>query len=79
MVGIATIFVVVVLIVSFAIMWRAETADGIEYIAVGAFAFLTLTYRQYYVKAEQENQIKLKRKYGEDYVSPQETISNNDD
>lgn len=78
MVGVATTFVVAVLIVSFAIMWRAETADGIEYITVGAFAFLTFTYRQYYVKAEQENQIKLKRKYGEDYISPQETINNDD-
>ena len=79
MVSVATVFVIFVLVTAFIIMWHAETADGIEFIVVGAFAFLTLTYRQYYVKAEQENQIKLQQRYGGDYIAPTDVLARKDD
>lgn len=69
MIIVATTMVAFVVAFAFIIMWRAESTEGIEYVAVGSFAFLTLAYRRYYAKAEQENQIKLRQIYGEDYIT----------
>lgn len=74
MVIVTTIIIVIVTAFVLTLMWVTQDAGGIEYIVPSVLTFGTFIYRQYYVKAAQENQIKLKRQYGDDYIPPRDAI-----
>lgn len=73
-------FVITIFILLFVVclMWETGDTSGIEYIIPSVFAFLAFTARQYYIKAGQENQIKLKAQHGDNYISPKEVLGDDE-
>lgn len=59
-----------VVVFSLVVVWRTGDTSPLGYIIPAIFAELSVATGFYYNKAKAENQIKLKKKYGEDATVP---------
>lgn len=59
-----------VVVFSLVVVWRTGDTSPLGYIIPAIFAELSVATGFYYNKAKAENQIKLKRRYGEDATDP---------
>ena len=57
---------VVIVVFSFALMWRTGDTSPLAYLIPAIFAELATATGFYYSKAKAENRIKLRKKYGPD-------------
>lgn len=64
-----TVMTVVIVGYSMALMWYTKDSSALAYLIPAVFAEMATATGFYYTKAKKENEIKLAKKYGQDYVS----------
>jgi hypothetical protein len=63
-----TIFTVVVIIYSMALMWKTGDSSALSYLIPSVFGEMSVATGFYFSKAKKENEIKLLKKYGKETI-----------
>lgn len=71
---VASVAAAVVILFTFAMVWKTCDLTPLQYVIAGIFSVLTVAVGFYYWKARLENSIKLKKKYGQ-FVSIDDEIT----
>ena len=64
-----TVLVTCIVVYSMILMWRTNDTSALSYLIPSAFAELATATGFYYNKAKKENEIKLAKKYGKEFVN----------
>ena len=71
-----SVLVTIVIAYSMVLMWKTNDTSGLAYLIPAAFAELATATGFYYNKARHENEIKLRKRYGEEiYNETKENVN----